>query len=301
MRNRKLILLAFLIFVMGIVTYIIERSEDQKEAAKYMRLSVLADQINAISIERTPDEIPENLELKKTSDGWFFTKSMLPADLEYMKDLSELIESADFEEVKILPDKAQDQFRFNKPKARITIQDNLSRPNIIIMSDRRNFEGQAYYMLNDDKNIYTLNSDLDKKIMNKIIFFQAKHVFKNQNEEFTKIQVQSLNHKFDVLKIPNLDKAKVAALVLQIKKLTVQAYLDADSQNKLVSPVMEVIMSAQNLVWSLRLSLNPTDKKLYGEAKISGSENKSYFVEFDTSYWAYFSNLNEKQFVKDQK
>ena len=301
MRNRKLIFLAFLIFVMAIVTYYLERSEDQKEAAKYMRLSVSTDQINAILIERNLDESSEILDVKRTSEGWVFTKDMMPADLEYMKDLSELIESADFEAVKLAPNQSPDQFHFNKPKARITIQDNLSRPNIIIMSDRRNFQGQPYYMLNDDKNIYTLNSDLDKKIMNKIIFFQAKHVFKNQNEEFTKIQVQSLNRKFDVLKIPNLDKTKVAALVSQLKKLTVQSYLDSDSKKKLVSPVMEVIMSAPNLIWTLRLSLNLEDKKLYGEAKISGSENKTYFVEYDTSYWAYFSNLNEKQFVKDQK
>ena len=301
MRNRKLIFLAFLIFVMAIVTYYLERSEDQKEAAKYMRLSVSTDQINAILIERNLDESSEILDVKRTSEGWVFTKDMMPADLEYMKDLSELIESADFEAVILAPNQSPDQFHFNKPKARITIQDNLSRPNIIIMSDRRNFQGQPYYMLNDDKNIYTLNSDLDKKIMNKIIFFQAKHVFKNQNEEFTKIQVQSLNRKFDVLKIPNLDKTKVAALVSQLKKLTVQSYLDSDSKKKLVSPVMEVIMSAPNLIWTLRLSLNLEDKKLYGEAKISGSENKTYFVEYDTSYWAYFSNLNEKQFVKDQK
>ncbi|MBC7753816.1 MAG: DUF4340 domain-containing protein [Moraxellaceae bacterium] len=287
--------------MMAIVTYYLERSEDQKEASKYMRLSVSTDQINAILIERNLDESSETLDVKRTSEGWVFTKDMMPADLEYMKDLSELIESADFEAVILAPNQSPDQFRFNKPKARITIQDNLSRPNTIIMSDRRNFQGQPYYMLNDDKNIYTLNSDLDKKIMNKIIFFQAKHVFKNQNEEFTKIQVQSLNHKFDVLKIPNLDKTKVAALVSQLKKLTVQSYLGSDSKKKLVSPVMEVIMSAPNLIWTLRLSLNLEDKKLYGEAKISGLENKTYFVEYDTSYWAYFSNLNEKQFVKDQK
>ena len=301
MRNRKLVFLAFLIFVMGIATYFLERRDDQVEAAKYMRLAVSADQINAISIERTIDHIPETLDVKKTSEGWIFTADSTPADSEYIKNLSELIEFADFEEVKLAPEKSQDQFRFDKPIARVTIKDNLSRPNIIIMSDRRNFEGQPYFRLNDDKNIYTLNSDLDKKIMNKIIFFQNKHVFKNQNEEFNKIQIKSLNHKFDVFKILNLDKVKVTALVSQIKNLTVQSYLNSDAQRKLVPPVMEVILSAPNLVWSLRLSLNPVDKKLYGEAIISGLKNKTYFVEYDTSYWAYFSNLNENQFVKDQK
>ncbi|MBC7458678.1 MAG: hypothetical protein H7235_10385 [Bdellovibrionaceae bacterium] len=64
---------------------------------------------------------------------------------------------------------------------------------------------------------------------------------------------------------------------------------------------MQVVLSAESLVWSLRLSLNPTDKKLYAEAKISGAESKAFYVEYDTSYWEYFSNLSPQQFAKDQK
>ena len=110
-----------------------------------------------------------------------------------------------------------------------------------------------------------------------------------------------MNHKFDVLKISNLDKEKLVAFIAKIKNLTVQSYEAETIKTKLVPPVMEVVLSAETLIWSLKLSLNPADKKLYAEAKISGSENKTYYVEYDTSYWEYFSNLSEQQFVKDQK
>ncbi|MBC7458679.1 MAG: DUF4340 domain-containing protein [Bdellovibrionaceae bacterium] len=191
MRNKKLVILVSIVAVMAVATFILERNEDKKEAAKYMRLSVQADQVNEINIERTVGEAHEILDLKKTSEGWIFQNDVTPADSEYIKDLTETIQYADFEEVILAPGQTLQQFRFDKPAAHITIIDNLGRPNIIIISDRRNFEGQPYYRLNDEKNIYTLNTDLDKKIMNKIIFFQAKHVFKKQIEEFTKIQIQS--------------------------------------------------------------------------------------------------------------
>ncbi len=301
MRNKKLVVLVSLVAAMGITTFYLERSEDQAEAAKYTRLSVKADQVTSVTIERTVDGTFETLDLKKTSEGWVFKNDTMAADSEYMKDLTEKFEYADFENVVLVPGMTIDQFRFDKPAARITLVDNLSRPHIIIMSQRRNFEGVPYYMLNNEKNIYTLNTDLDKKIMNKMILFQDKHIFKNQNEEFIKIQVQSLNYKFDVLKIPNLDRAKLTAFISKIKGLTVQSYVTQASKAKFVPPIMEVVMTAESLVWSLRLSLNPTDKKLYAEAMISGSEKKTYYIEYDTSYWEYFSNLSEQQFVKDQK
>jgi hypothetical protein len=301
MRNKKLVILVSVVAAMGIATFYLERSEDKQEASRYMRLSVQADQITAVKINRTLNEVSETLDLKKTSEGWIFQNDQMSADAEYIKDLTERIASAEFEEVILVPGQTLDQFRFDKPAAHITITDNLARPNVVIMSDRRNFEGQPYYMLNQENSIYTLSTDLDKKIMSKTILFQDKHVFRKQDEEFIKIQVQSLNHKFDILKNKNLDKTKVTAFVSKIKSLTVQSYLDQSIKAKLVSPVMEVIFSAETLTWSLRLSLNPTDKKLYAETKISGSENKTYYVEYDTSYWEYFSNLNEQQFVKDQK
>ncbi len=301
MRNKKFIILFSLVVAMGIATFYLERSEDQREAAKYVRLSVQADQITGVTIERTINESHEALDLKKTSEGWIFKNDIMPADSEYMKDLTERFQYADFEKVILVPGQTLDQFRFDKPVAHITIVDNLSRPNVIVMSERRNFEGQPYYMLNDDKDIYTLNTDLDKKVMNKMIFFQDKHVFKNQNEEFTQIQIKSLNHKFDVLKVENLDKAKVTAFISKVKNLTVQSYVTQSSKAKFEEPVMEVLMSGESLVWSLRLSLNTTDKKLYAEAKISGSEKKTYYIEYDTSYWEYFSNLSAQQFMKDQK
>ena len=301
MRNKKFIILSSLVVAMGTATFYLEKSEDQKEAARYMRLAVQADQITAVKIERTENEVQETLDLKKTSEGWIFTNDNLSADSEYMKDLTERFQAADFEQVILTPGQTMDQFRFDKPVARMTIVDNLSRPNVIIMSDRRNFEGQPYYKLNDDNQIYTLGSDLDKKILNKSIFFQDKHVFKKHDEEFTKIQIQSLNYKFEVLKIPNVDKAKVNAFIAKLKGLTVQTYLTDAMKAKLEHSSIQVTLSGESLVWSLRLVLDQADKKLYAEAKISGSENKTYYLEYDTSYWEYFSNLSEQQFMKDQK
>lgn len=301
MRNKKLIILISVVMAMGLATFLLERDEDKKEASRYMRLALQADQVTAIKIERTMNEKIETLDLKKTSDGWMFKDSALRADSKYINELGEKLQYADFEEVILTPGQTLDQFRFDQPASRVTITDNLSRPNIVIMSDRRNFEGQPYYRLNSDPAIYTLNSDLDKQIMNKAIFFQDKHIFKKYDEEFTQIHIKSLNHKFDVLKIPNLDKVKVSAFVTKIKNLTVQAYESDSLKSKLVDPVLEVKLSGETLTWSLKLSLNPTDKKLYAEAKIIGSENETHYVEYDTSYWEYFSNLSEQQFVKDQK
>ncbi len=302
MRNGKLIILLSVVIVMGIAAFYLERSEDKKEAAQYMRLAVQADQISAILIERNINDKIEKLDLSKTSSGWIFRNDIILADTGYMKELAEQIQAAEFEKVLLSPGQTMDQFRFDKPAAHITIVDNLNRSNSIIMSDRRNFEGEPYFKLNKENDIYTLSTDFDKKIMNKIIFFQDKHIFKTQHEEFKKISIHSLNHKFDVLAVPHLDQSLVKAFIDKIKSLTVQEYVPVSSKCNFKRPVISILMDADTLTWSLKLLLDDKDKKLYAEAQITDQgKNKKYCVEYDTSYWSYFSNLNEKQFVKDKK
>jgi hypothetical protein len=302
MRNSKFFILLSVVVAMGVAAFYLERNDDKKEAAKYRRLSVQADQISSVFIERKVGDKIESLDLAKTSDGWVFRNDIMLADSEYMKDMTQAIESAEFEEVILSPDQTLDQFHFDKPAVHIKILDNLNRLNILIMSDRRNFAGQPYFKLNQEKKIYTLNTDLDKKILNKIIFFQDKHVFKTQREEFKKIKVNSLNHQFDIVTIPHLDKSQVTAFIDKIKNLTVQEYVALEVKCDFKSPVVSVMMSADTLNWSLKLLLDHKDKKLYAEAEIADQgKSKKYCVEYDTSYWAYFSNLSEQQFVKDQK
>jgi Domain of unknown function (DUF4340) len=298
MRNKSLIILSTVVITLGVAAYFLEKSEDQVEASKYIRLPIQADQISRLIIEREN----ETIYLQSTSDGWIFKQDSMKADSTYVKDLTERIQSAEFEPVILVPGQTMDQFRFEKPALKLTITDHLNRSNTLTMSDRRNFAGEPYFRINQENQIYTLNTDLDKKLLNKMIFFQEKHIFKNQYEEFIKIQVQSLNHKFDVLKVSGLDPALVTAFISKLKNMTVQQYLAALDYCNFKTQTMSVVLSAPTVTWSLRMALDTAEKKLYAEAQISDSENiKKFCIEYDTSYWAYFSNLSEQQFVKDRK
>ena len=298
MRNKSLIILSTVVLAFGFAAYYLEKSEDQAEASKYIRLPVRADQISHLKIEREN----ETLELQSTSDGWIFNSGSIKADSAYLKDLTERIQTAEFEPVILVSGQTIDQFRFDNPAAKITISDHQKKSHVLIMSERRNFAGAPYFRINQEDQIYTLNTDLDKKVMNKAIFFQDKHIFKKQFEEFTQIEIHSLNHKFDLLKVSKVDRPKLTAFISMVKNLTVQEYITSSHKCKLTAPVMSVVMSAPEMIWSLRMALNTAEKKLYAEAQIAEPGNdKKYCVEYDTSYWAYFSNLSEKQFVKDQK
>ena len=301
MLKKSVFILIGLVLVMGFLAFFLERSDNKFEASKYIRLDVQAAQISELKIERKINDQTEIFDLKKTSEGWIFNNEAMQADTVYLNDLCERIQSAEFEAVALQPGQSLTEFRFSQPVLQIKITDNLRHPNILIMSERRNFEGQPYFKINQDEKIYTLESDLDKKFMNKKIFFQNKHIFKNQHLEFDKVEIQSLNQHFDILKIPGLDKPKLIAFISKIKDLTVQQYLPDSTKNKFLPPIMSVIMSGPGLKWALRLSLHLKDKRLYGEARIKGLENKTFFVEYDTSYWAYFSNLSSGQFIKDLK
>lgn len=293
MRKKNFLILLIVTIALTLLMIYVEKSEDQAEKNKVLRLGLKPEEITYLKIEKPENDI---IELIKSSEEWLFKNDQIIADSKYINDLISKISETEFKDVPVEAGQSLEQFRFEKPAGQLTLMSNQNDSYTMMISSRLNFEGKNYLKLSQDEKIYTAESDVIPLILNKTIYFQNKHLFNTELEQVKKISIKSLNENFQL--IEPFEKNKVLPLLTKLRNMTVQQYFK--TAVKLTPPILSVAVDAGGAGghWIMLLSLNTQDRKLYSQIT---DDNKSYSVEFDTSYWEYFSNLSMKQFAKDKK
>lgn len=295
MRKPKIIYLFLLVVILGVAAYLTERKETTLENSKFRDMGFNPNEAKYLTIERTIEGLLQKIIFIKKDNLWAFDPSSDPkgmifmgTDSAYIDDLVTKLAEAEFESIPLDQVSNADQFRFDKPLAKVIVDQKYE----LLMSERRNFEGYPYYKLDNKLEVYTSPADFTAKLMNKIIYFQKRHVLGEDLGIFNKIEFKNQHQSLSVLKEKTPDKFK--EFLTKVRNMTVQEYLEFNP-NKIDKNSALIGLISKDFKWQMQLSLNYQDKKLYGVI------NKNQMVEFDATYWEYFANLNADYFFKDKK
>lgn len=287
MRKKNFLILLIVTIALTLLMIYVEKSEEQTARSKKKHFDFNSQDITQFQLQKDGSSF---LDFVKEGQQWIDKTSREEVDSKYINELIEKVSETEFSEVIIDANQSLDQFRFENPAAQLTLSDAKMSYSMVI-SARQNFEGKNYLKLNSGSEIYTADSDVLPLVLNKNIYFQRKHLFSYELENIKKISIKSLNENFQ-LSTP-LNKDKVLPLLDKLRNMTVQSYLSTVPLN---APVLTVKVESTDRQWTMNLSLNEQDKKLYAQIT---QNDKKYNVEYDTSYWEYFANLKAKQFMKE--
>ncbi len=281
-KNRFYIFLSVTLILAAVVFYL-ERTERLSPSG--YKLNIQTEKIDFLAITQKY----ETRFFNKKDQVWEITGSTIEADTNYIDTVVKKLSTTVFQQVAISDGASLAEFRFDQPLGIVEWKES-SR---LVISERKNFEGDNYFQLfeNGKEYILTGSGELAQQLTQPWIFFQKKHLFDYKIDEIKSIRINSLNEKF-VLNEPFPE-----SLLSRIRSMTVQQYFEGD-QPKFEKPILQVEVLSLKEFWSMKLSLNSKDKKLYAEVTV---EDQKYFVEYATSYWEYFANLSKKILTEGNK
>lgn len=298
----------FIVFCcLGAAVYYTEYKSNKNLENNNQKLNISLDQIYKIKLERNINESKDIIDLVKRNNQWEFSNQSLKSiqpDQNYINDIFDKLTDINFQKVNLNGNENLNQFRFDRSLVKLMVNDQ----QILEISERKNFEGNAYYKINNQQDIYTSEIDFSSKLLNKIIYFQEKHVFSLNLNDIKKITVKN---KYPVLLISDLNKVKAEEIIKRLNNMTVQEYYANSQISNGANPLDEITIEVTTTVKKMRLKLNLSyqDKKLYGtyaelildDKNGDNQKHKSKYVNLDMTYWEYFSNLKENIFFKGSK
>lgn len=298
----------FIVFCcLGAAVYYTEYKSNKNLENNNQKLNISLDYIYKIKLERNINESKDIIDLVKRNNQWEFSNQSLKSiqpDQNYINDIFDKLTDVNFQKVNLNGNENLNQFRFDRSLVKLMVNDQ----QILEISERKNFEGNAYYKINNQQDIYTSEIDFSSKLINKIIYFQEKHIFSLNLNDIKKITVKN---KYPVLLISDLNKVKAEEIIKRLNNMTVQEYYANSQISNGANPLDEITIEVTTTVKKMRLKLNLSyqDKKLYGtyaelildDKNGDNQKHKSKYVNLDMTYWEYFSNLKENIFFKGSK
>lgn len=298
----------FIVFCcLGAAVYYTEYKSNKNLENNNQKLNISLDYIYKIKLERNINESKDIIDLVKRNNQWEFSNQSLKSiqpDQNYINDIFDKLTDVNFQKVNLNGNENLNQFRFDRSLVKLMVNDQ----QILEISERKNFEGNAYYKINNQQDIYTSEIDFSSKLINKIIYFQEKHIFSLNLNDIKKITVKN---KYPILLISDLNKVKAEEIIKRLNNMTVQEYYANSQISNGANPLDEITIEVTTAVKKVRLELNLSyqDKKLYGtyaelildDKNGDNQKHKSKYVNLDMTYWEYFSNLKENIFFKGSK
>ena len=298
----------FIVFCcLGAAVYYTEYKSNKNLENNNQKLNISLDYIYKIKLERNINESKDIIDLVKRNNQWEFSNQSLKSiqpDQNYINDIFDKLTDVNFQKVNLNGNENLNQFRFDRSLVKLMVNDQ----QILEISERKNFEGNAYYKINNQQDIYTSEIDFSSKLINKIIYFQEKHIFSLNLNDIKKITVKN---KYPILLISDLNKVKAEEIIKRLNNMTVQEYYANSQISNGANPLDEITIEVTTTVKKMRLKLNLSyqDKKLYGtyaelildDKNGDNQKHKSKYVNLDMTYWEYFSNLKENIFFKGSK
>lgn len=191
-KGRSLLVLALLLFG-GYAIYDYQR--DQKKEAKFLEAARLMtenfEQVDFVEIEKGPQKIS----LKRSVDGWDVQEPL--QDLADNTAIEDLIKNSATEKIiEVVKDEKSINwalYGLDKPLGKITFKTSAGQSESFEISEKRNFEENAFARKNNESRVLLVSSVWQKRINKTVTDFRDRRVLRHKMAAIDSLQLKNQN------------------------------------------------------------------------------------------------------------
>lgn len=309
---RKTIFFAIFTIVLTTAVYFLdykseEKSENQRiEESQILKLSL--EQINYLEITKKEEKII----LQKSEKGWSILEPL--QDKADNDQIDELLLAISKEKVLAIAKKTElDTFSQNElaeygldqPLVIYNIKNNLGQKRRIAVGTQKNFEGNSFLRIDNEKTIFVANNFWFNKAEQKLIYYRDKRLYRGVLADVKRVKITSLNQEFELTRNSNiwsplhldyvLDQSKVNDFLRKISEAVIQDYIfDGEPSQSLLAekgilkkPYVKVEFFTSDGAWSTQVNIHEADNAVYAL-----TDRPTRLVKLNASLWEFFGNMN---------
>lgn len=201
MKNKGTWALFGFVILLALYTYFGEYQGKEKEKAREEQQAIIvkdinADQVNLIEISN----LEEKIKLERSTSGWNVAEpikdSADSADIETW--LKQLVEEKTVSIAVEGSDIKWQYFGFDQPVKSITVKTNSNQQTTIEVSDKKNFEGNAFLRIPGQNKVMVGSAAWTTYAGKKIFDVRNKNIFRHQVSNVQSIQIKNKKSTIDV-------------------------------------------------------------------------------------------------------
>lgn len=291
-------ILFILVVVLSAYTYFFEfykKDQDEKKKAEDTKIFTLSkDQISQLEIRNASGKTV----LERTVDGWVVSEPL--KDIADNEDVENFLGSLVDERTKDLVkegDGSDDKaFGFGTESIFIGLKSSSGQSQEVEVSQQKNFEGNSFLRMKDQKKIYTGNPAWLNYAVKKADDFRDKRFLRARIAEASEIEIKNPAGEFKLISKDGkwqssalatelLDQNRIRELLASLSDLKAQEILNSDHKERVTKPdvniKLKIKVKGEDSVWTGRMALAQDKKTAVAENSFPGQTVKLDKIGFD--------------------
>lgn len=309
MKFKKTALFALFVLIFAAVVYWIEvKKEDDTEQKKIVDTQILKfdqNQINLIEIEKKDEKIA----LQKNEKGWSLVEPIQDqADNdqieEFLKSIAQERTLTIAKEATQLTPSDLNEFGLDSPAVIYRFKNNLGQSRKITVGSQKNFEGNAFVLLDNENQVHVANASWLTRANEKVIFYREKKLYRLPLANVNQVKITTLQDRFDLKMVDGqwkanpvdyiLDQNKVREIIKKISEAGIQEYVFEGEPGKnlikekgLVKAPVHIEFLTNDNSWAVDVNQSEKENTLYAL-----TDRPTRLLKLDKTIWEFLGNLN---------
>lgn len=278
LKGRTILVLALLVFGgYAIYEYLHDKNIEVKTAEESRILTVNADQVDSIMIEKGSQHIA----LKRSVEGWSLEEPL--KDLADNTAVEDFIKNINSEKIIEVANSGSEinwsMYGLDQPLGRVTLKTTSGAKNTFSISTKKNFEENTFARRDSELRVLVLNSVWQNRVNKNAIDFRDRRVLRHRIASVDFFRIKNKDAEFDLslnenlwqssgAKKISLDQNKVRDVLQSLVNAKAEEYVDTMPALK---PLFTLELKLADKVWKMEVG-QAQNLKIY--ANVSDSQLK---------------------------